>query len=67
VLGDDFDASWMGIDECWIAPTSDEQLGQLSDGEPVSDIDSPHFSLQDLLDWAIDAGYFDEKASDFQR
>jgi hypothetical protein len=58
VLNDD--QIYTGLDGCWIMPTTKEQVKQLDeDGEPVARLDSPQFTLQKLLDWTIDAGFFD--------
>jgi hypothetical protein len=53
------DQTYTGLDGCWIMPTTQEQVEQLNDDEPVAGLDSPQFTLQKLLDWAIDAGFFD--------
>jgi hypothetical protein len=60
VLNDD--DTFTGLDGCWIAPTLPEVVEALNEGEyEVNEAPVTRYSLQDLLDWAIDHGYFDRK------
>lgn len=54
--------SWTGLDGSWIAITEEEQQEALYNDERVCDLDLTKFSLRTLVDWAIDAGYFDEQS-----
>jgi len=57
VLNDD--DTYAGLDGCWIALTDEAQVEKLDEGEHVSEVPGPHFSLQLLLEWAISNGYFE--------
>ena len=61
VLNDD--DTFTGFDGCWIAPTRPEVVEGLNNGEyNVGDAPLTRHSLRDLLEWAIDRGYFEGKA-----
>lgn len=57
VLNDSND--YTGLDGCWIALTTPGQVESLDDGELDVSALRPQFGLQSLLEFAIDAGYFD--------
>jgi hypothetical protein len=60
VLNDD--DTFTGLDGCWIAPTPPEVVEGLNNGEyEVDEAPLTRYSLGDLLDWAIDHGYFNGK------
>jgi hypothetical protein len=53
--------TWTGLDGSWIAITEEGQQEALYNDERVCDLDLTKYSLRTLIDWAIDAGYFDEQ------
>jgi hypothetical protein len=57
VLNDD--DTFTGLNGCWIAPTSPEVVEAMDNGEyDVDEAPITRYSLRDLLEWAIDHGYF---------
>ena len=54
--------TYTGLDGCWFASTPQDELELLDEGEhEAKDVPGPHYSLQALLWWAIDHGYFDKQ------
>lgn len=54
------DDTFTGLDGCWIAPTTGEEVDALDEGK-IDVGDLPHrFPLNDLLMLAIEAGIFDD-------
>jgi hypothetical protein len=55
-------STYTGLDGCWIARTTPEQVKRLDAGDPVNDLpEYQRYSLQTVLEWAIDHGGFDEE------
>jgi hypothetical protein len=55
--------TYTGLDGCWIAPTPPDVVEKLNEGDEVDDIPLSRFDLEDLIQWAIDNGYFDGRSS----
>jgi hypothetical protein len=52
---------YTGLDGCWFALTTQQEVQKLDNGEiSAGEVSKPHYSMQALLEWAIDHGYFDE-------
>ena len=50
-------------DGCWIAPTPPDVVQLLDQGDEPDEHCPDKWSLQALLEWAIDQGYFDHDES----
>lgn len=55
----DDDETYTGLGGCWIAPTPPDVIEALDEGDGVDDMQLSRFDLSDLVEWAIDRGYFD--------
>jgi hypothetical protein len=60
VLGDD--DTFTGLDGCWFAYTSPDQVAELDEDGDLDAIEIKPCDMQELLEWAIDHGYFDGKS-----
>jgi hypothetical protein len=51
-----------GLTGCWIALTDQDQVKALDEGAHFYDVieDDQNWDMQNLLEWAIDHGYFDD-------
>lgn len=55
--------TYSGLDGCTLVPTTPEQVEALDAGESVNDVVPRRASMQALIEWAIDQGYFDDKST----
>lgn len=54
--------TYSGLDGCTLVPTTPDQVEALDAGESVDEVVPQRASMQALIEWAIDQGYFDKKS-----